>query len=1347
MPGNLKVGNQNTSTQSPIVRLAADDQILATDEHVVFQYGLLDLAGRNQTMASLGLFAGRVTTGAGTLTISTGISGASEALGEFDVPGTISGKLALTAGVKQLWAMGGSGPVDLDISAVISGPGASITILGPGGVKFSGSAGSNSYGGATTVDLGTLVLDHAGGTIAVPGPLFIGTGTDAADAASVKLLGSNQIAATAPVTINKDGALLILVSANQTVDSLTMTGGSVDTGTGTLTISTGIGATSATIGTEARSASIAGELVLIDGQHIYEVNDGPAAVDLDVSAVISGTGYSLKKSGAGVMQFSGDRSNSYKANTEVLDGILLLARTGGGVAVPSYLIIGDSVGARASAVVRFAINAQLPEKAMLDVESDGLLDLNGHDQSIDWLGLNGGDAASGSGTLTLSGDMDGASVTVDGVVYASSVSGNLLLTPGTHHFTAYKGDGPIDLDISAVVTGPDANLYIESYNLASGVVQFSGDAGSNSYGGWTTVFKGATLLLNRTGGDLSIPGDLLLWPDPSTPYEITTVRLLGDNQIPPTADVLVGAGSWLDLNGHAQTIADLTTAGGISMDRTVDSTTVTGTLTLTGNLMASSAVSLGTPTAATIEGNLDLSAGTHSFTINRGPASTDLDIGAAIVGPGGFTMLGDGILRLSGERGNTYAGKTAVNEGTLELAHTGGTVAIPYWLTVGDGSGGLQSAVVRSLASGQTDSTLTTILSDGLLDLNGFDETLNLVVMTGGTVTTGAGTLTIADIIEATSATIDNTSYAATILGKLAVTTQADFVFQVDRGPNAVDLDVSAAMSGEFIGLRKLNPGVMRLSGGGDNTYGGLTSVEDGVLELGRRGLSPTIPGNLLIGDGLGDPASAVVRFLGDDQIATSSGVSVNRDGWLDLYDFEQGLTGLNLTGGRVSTGDGVLYLTNDGTITSHASDLTATISGNLDLGTGQTLDVADGAAAPDLLVSAIVDGQFATIAKTGAGELALAGAPGPGFSGFILVDAGRVDLNNWFLNPVTVFAGGMLGGTAGDPYTEPGHAGEITIDPGGTLGAGTSVHTGILAADSVTFQPFAPKGAAGPGDQGGQGETNPAFQVVLNGTEPGVGYDQVQAPELSLQGATLRVLLGQPGSPYTPTPGDRFTIISGPTGDVGQFAGLPEGAEFLAQGAVFSITYLGGDGGHDVVLTAMRLVPTVTLDVAPAPSEFGQQVTFTATVSASLGTPGGVVEFYDGDPAGGGVLLGQGTLTDGTAVFVTPEGSPLAVGTHTAFARYPGSEAYTPATSEGRVLVVAPASTRTTLIAAPNPSLFGQAVTFTAQVSCLRSSTAVGQGSVQFYDGTSPIGGPVALSATGVASVTTAALGVVPSG
>jgi hypothetical protein len=80
------------------------------------------------------------------------------------------------------------------------------------------------------------------------------------------------------------------------------------------------------------------------------------------------------------------------------------------------------------------------------------------------------------------------------------------------------------------------------------------------------------------------------------------------------------------------------------------------------------------------------------------------------------------------------------------------------------------------------------------------------------------------------------------------------------------------------------------------------------------------------------------------------------------------------------------------------------------------------------------------------------------------------------------------------------------------------------------------------------------------------------------------------------------------------------------------------------------------TLTSTPDPSQVGQQVTFTATISSSGGTPTGKVLFKDGT-----TKLGQVALSSGVAVFQT---SSLAKGNHKISAQYGGNTSFAPSTA-----------------------------------------------------------------------------------
>ena len=164
---------------------------------------------------------------------------------------------------------------------------------------------------------------------------------------------------------------------------------------------------------------------------------------------------------------------------------------------------------------------------------------------------------------------------------------------------------------------------------------------------------------------------------------------------------------------------------------------------------------------------------------------------------------------------------------------------------------------------------------------------------------------------------------------------------------------------------------------------------------------------------------------------------------------------------------------------------------------------------------------------------------------------------------------------------------------------------------------------------------------------------------------------------------------------------------------------------------TVNRAPTTTTLASSSNPSALGQAVTFTATVSGAGGVPTGTVTFLDGNTS-----LGTGTLNpSGQATFST---SSLATGSHNIKAVYGGDGNFAGSNSGTLKQTVQNIATTTTLSSSLNPSLVGQAVTFTAQVTS--SSGGIPTGTVTFKDAGKTLG-TATLNASGQASFSTSAL------
>ena len=149
-------------------------------------------------------------------------------------------------------------------------------------------------------------------------------------------------------------------------------------------------------------------------------------------------------------------------------------------------------------------------------------------------------------------------------------------------------------------------------------------------------------------------------------------------------------------------------------------------------------------------------------------------------------------------------------------------------------------------------------------------------------------------------------------------------------------------------------------------------------------------------------------------------------------------------------------------------------------------------------------------------------------------------------------------------------------------------------------------------------------------------------------------------------------------------------------------------------------------------PSVFGQSVTFTATVTGSSGTPTGTVQFFDGSTSLGIVTL---TSSSATSAAITNFG----VGTHSITAVYSGDLSFVTSTSSAVSQVVNKASSATVLIAAPNPSVFGESITFTALVT---GSSGTPSGTITFKNGSTTLGTGT-LNGSGVTTFSTSSLAV----
>ncbi len=309
--------------------------------------GTLALDGANAAT-----FAGAVAIQVGTLDVTaTGALGSGPAevdsnptaVLQLDGSGgdiTLSNDITLDSSSNEIVNLAGSntlrGAITLDASANIDvESGSTLTIsgaIGQSGGNFGvtkiasgtmvyAAAAANTYTGTTQVNLGELDFDSTAANGAIAGPLVIGTGVFGSG--TVKYLASSQVPSTTNVTVNKNSTLNLntfsdtindltvtggLVSlpavSSLTAAGLTMTGGDINTGTGSSFNLNG----NATIDDSAGGSTIdgTGSLVLGGSPTTFTVNTTTPAIGLNISVPMGGSG-GLTMTGGGTMEFSAPR--------------------------------------------------------------------------------------------------------------------------------------------------------------------------------------------------------------------------------------------------------------------------------------------------------------------------------------------------------------------------------------------------------------------------------------------------------------------------------------------------------------------------------------------------------------------------------------------------------------------------------------------------------------------------------------------------------------------------------------------------------------------------------------------------------------------------------------------------------------------------------------------------------------------------------------------------------------------------------------------------------------------------------------------------------------------------------
>ncbi|WP_438452878.1 Ig-like domain repeat protein [Streptomyces asiaticus] len=414
------------------------------------------------------------------------------------------------------------------------------------------------------------------------------------------------------------------------------------------------------------------------------------------------------------------------------------------------------------------------------------------------------------------------------------------------------------------------------------------------------------------------------------------------------------------------------------------------------------------------------------------------------------------------------------------------------------------------------------------------------------------------------------------------------------------------------------------------------------------------------------------------------------------------------------------------GTVTFDFGDGTAPVALALTGGSATTDHAYATAVGSPYTVTATYDGDANFVASVGtrlhtvdpAGTTTtITAAPNPSVTGELVT--------------VTVVPTGPGAGTPTGP---------VTID----FGDGTPPVTAQLVNGSAAVTHAYASTAGSPytiaAEYAGDGDFAPSENTLMHAVAPAATTTVVtSSPTPSAVGQTVTLIArvapvppgaGAPTGTVTFDFGDGTTTATVP---VANGVATTTHAYISTAGSPYTITAAYSGDGNFAASTGTAVQPVemdvsataTTVSTTPDPSAVGEAVAVSATVTVlppAAGTATGTVtfDFGDGTPTVTVPLTGDTATT--SHAYASTAGSP-----YTIIAVYSGDDDFTGSTGPD-IQAATPASSSTTLSSAPNPSVTGRPVTFTATVASGQPGAGTPPGTVtfDFGDGTRPVRAPL---------------------
>ena len=681
-----------------------------------------------------------VRSGQGAVTISGTGGGVSALAGVNFAQGTANGTTGLTIESSKTsgTAISISGISTSADGIVFSWYGAKyLMATGGGNIVVHGTGGSNKLGilshntnylsstGSITLNGGTQGIDFT----VLSSTFGQLTGTNVTSSSANVTLTGDAITATAPVTFNTSGNVVLQSNASSfsaAFSTANLSFGTAlsgltlgrSTATQNITIASGYGAnvagpitvyganislnadlvtTNATNGNVSLSGNVsgAGNIALANGRTVT-VNQSSSTT---YSGCISGTSAQLTKAGSGTLSLNG--TNTYNGSTNVMAGTLQI---GAGSTAGS---INGSSAVNISSGATFLIN-----------RSDNVTLANA-------ISGSGNLSTVGSNVTTLTGPTTYAgttNVTNGSIVFTNNA------TPSTSGFI---GNG-------TVVIQPNGSAFTSastlSYSYANTLTSLTVGNATSTSNADLTVSSAINISgpISLYGGNISVNANLI------TGTSSSAILLKGAGNLSQAASTTVQTnGSNIVYWANSNAVSNTTGSGAISLGSAASILSNGGNIILAGGQDTNSD---GTPDGYARGVGVDGIATTGSFTISSGTGSVNLrgtssnQSGVALLAAtNGNITTSSGQITITGvseEVTNSYTGidvgmRTGGN-GTITIESATGTVAITA-------SGARYGLGFGLLANGNSDSTTQTVIKSG-------NTTSSAITLTGnGTATNSHG--------------------------------------------------------------------------------------------------------------------------------------------------------------------------------------------------------------------------------------------------------------------------------------------------------------------------------------------------------------------------------------------------------------------------------------------------------------------------------------------------------------------------------------------------------------------------------------------------------------------------------